>query len=68
MARDGGVPQREDTATVEVTIIRDRGVLRFGSATYRGSVSENRDVNSEVLRVSVSPSVSGHFLIWVESR
>ena len=58
LATDGGVPQKTDTATVEVLIIRDRGTLRFGSSAYRASVSENREVNSEVTRVSVSPSVS----------
>ena len=57
-ARDKGEPVREDEATVEVRINRDRGQLRFGSQMYQTTTTENRAVGQEMTRVSASPNVS----------
>ncbi len=43
---------------MDVSIIQDRGVLRFGASTYRVSVSENREPNTEITRVTANPAVS----------
>ena len=59
-ARDSGVPQLEDETSVEVTVIRDRGTLRFSTSRYSGTVSENKPTGSSVVKVTASPGVSGH--------
>ena len=58
VARDGGVPQLQDETTVEVTVIRDRGTLRFSTSQYRATVSENKAVGSDVVKITASPGVS----------
>lgn len=57
LATDHGTPARTDEATVEVTIVRDRGELRFSTTMYTVTVSENKEVNSDVTRVTAAPSV-----------
>lgn len=58
VATDKGDPPRSDETYVEVTILRDKGLLKFGSTMYNVRVSENKEENSEIVRVSASPSVS----------
>ena len=57
MGQDKGIPARKDEMRVEITVIQDQGTLRFSSNKYQTTISENRDVNSEVIRVSTSPGV-----------
>ena len=57
-ATDQGFPAKIGEATVEVVVVRDRGELRFSTSQYSSTISENRDVNSEVIRVTAAPSVS----------
>ena len=58
MARDHGEPQKETTTYVEVTVKRDKGSLRFSSNNYRVTISENKPLNSNFIRLNAQPSVS----------
>ena len=60
-AVDQGFPQKTGEATVEVQVVRDRGELRFSSSSYATTISENKEVDTEVLRVTASPSVCPYF-------
>ena len=57
-AADKGIPVRTAVVTVEVTVKRDRGQLKFSSDTYKTTVSENKKVGDEVARTYASPGVS----------
>ena len=59
VARDQGKPQRQDEMFLEVSVVRDQGLLRFSSEVYQVRLSENKDVNTEAARVNAAPSVSG---------
>ena len=58
LAKDAGIPPKEDETFVEVQILRDQGSLRFSSDVYQVRVSENLEVSTEVSRVAAAPSVS----------
>ena len=58
VARDHGEPQLQDEISLEVSVVRDQGLLRFSTEVYQVRLSENKDINSEATRVSAAPSVS----------
>ena len=57
-ASDSGIPIRSATHTVDVTVQRDQGELRFSSDNYYTQISENRDVGSTIYTVTAAPGVS----------
>ena len=60
-ATDFGIPVRATTHTVDVTVLRDKGELRFSSDNYQTQISENRDVGSTIYTVTAAPGVSQNF-------
>ena len=58
VARDHGEPQKETTSFVEVTVKRDKGTLRFSTNNYRVTISENKQLNSGIIKLNAQPSVS----------
>lgn len=56
-AQDKGVPPRKSEMTVEVTVDRDEGVLKFTSQTYTARVSENDNVNKNISKTTAAPGV-----------
>lgn len=57
-ATDKGVPPLEDETTLEVSVVKDQGLLRFSNPVFEARVSENKEIGGEVTRVSASPAVS----------
>ena len=58
VARDHGEPQKESASYVEVTVKRDKGKLRFSPDNDRVTITENKELNSNVYRLHAQPSVS----------
>ncbi|KAJ8319080.1 hypothetical protein KUTeg_004171 [Tegillarca granosa] len=54
-ARDQGIPSRQASITVEITVSRDSGTLAFSALNYNITIDENRAVNSFILRAEASP-------------
>lgn len=57
-AQDHGVPPRHSDATLEVTVLRDKGNLTFSQDNYTTQVSENENIGTLILTVRASPGVS----------
>ena len=53
-----GEPQKTAETVVEVTVLRDRGQLKFSQQNYQVTITENKEVQQEVLRVNTAPNVS----------
>ena len=58
VASDQGQPQKTAETFVEVTVIRDRGQLKFSQQNYDVTVTENKEAGQEVIRVNTAPNVS----------
>lgn len=56
-ATDQGTPQRSSNTYVEVTVIRSQGQLAFSLPSYAITISENVNINSNVITTLAQPGV-----------
>lgn len=57
-ATDRGEPPKTSTATVQISVKREQGELKFSTDLYTAEVSENDNVGKIVTKVVASPGVS----------
>ena len=64
-AYDNGSPRLSTTTYVEVTVIRSQGTLAFTLPSYAIVVSENRQINSNVITTLAQPGTPTYSLLGV---
>ncbi len=60
VASDGGSPSRNDVTYVEVTVLRETGVLAFTLPAYSVVISENTVIDRNILVTLAQPGVRIH--------